>query len=372
MASRTGVALRTLRWLKDRMTNRYTVDSVALSDFDKSRIETMVAAVDGGKEITQPSLYWRKLNRLNIDQLNHTGYENFKRTLALNYFTFVNILPWDPQIRVLAKDIRALRLLKIAFCALGAKSSQFYSSVNWIQTRIYHFLTLAMRERLTHMILDSRLLALEEPTEGGAIPVRTHGGSLTSADLCNSILEYDVPSTAIKRKPHAILELGGGYGRTAFVWLSLNKCKYIMVDIAPALWVAERYLSNVLQRRVVFPWRSFSNYAEVRIEFEAADLCFLTPDQLEYLPDASIDLGINISSLHEMTIDKIGYYLAQFDRLISPSGHFYLKAWKRSILPVDEVVINQSDYPIPADWRIVVERTPDFQPTFFETVFQKI
>jgi hypothetical protein len=144
-----------------------------------------------------------------------------------------------------------------------------------------------------------------------------------------------------------------------------------MVDIAPALWVAERYLSNVFRDRKVFPWRSFNKFAEVRLEFEGADLCFLTPDQLECLSDASINLGINISSLHEMTIDKIGYYLAQFDRLIAPGGHFYLKAWKRSVLPVDEVVINRGDYPIPADWRIVVERTPDFQPAFFETVFQK-
>jgi putative sugar O-methyltransferase len=371
IAPDTGVALRVLRWFKERMTNRYSADSVALSDFDRSRIETMVAVVDEGKETTQPSLYWRKLNRLNIDQLSHTGYENFKRTLALNYFTFVNILPWDPQVRVLARGIPTLQLLKIARRALAAKSSQFYSSINWIQTRIYHFLTLAMHECIARMNLDARLLALEEPAEGGAIPVRTLTGAMISADLCNSMLEYDVAWSAIERKPRAILELGGGYGRTAFVWLSLNKCKYIMVDIAPALWVAERYLARVFQDRKVFAWRSFSNFSEVRDEFEAADLCFLTPDQLEYLPDTSIDLGINISSLHEMTIDKIAYYIGQFDRLIAPDGHFYLKAWKRSVLPVDDVVINRADYPIPAAWRIVVERTPDFQPAFFEAVFNK-
>jgi hypothetical protein len=144
-----------------------------------------------------------------------------------------------------------------------------------------------------------------------------------------------------------------------------------MVDIAPALWVAERYLSHVFKERRVFSWRLFRDFAEVREEFDAADLCFLTPDQLERLPDASIDLGINISSLHEMTIDKIDYYIGQFDRLIVPGGHFYLKAWKRSVLPVDEVVINRADYPIPAAWRIVVEQTPAFQPTFFEATFEK-
>ena len=370
-AARPGVMLRLLRGFKERATNRYAAEPIALSDLDRARIEAMVATVNEGKEITQPSLYWRKLIRLNIDQLNHTGYGNFKSTLALNYFTFVNILPWDPQIRVLARGIPTSRLLKIAVRALTAKSSQFYSSVNWIQTRIYQFLTLAMRERLSHMDLEPRLLDLEEPAEGGAIPVRLRDGPLTSADLCNSILEYQVARTAIESAPRAILELGGGYGRSAFVWLSLNKCKYIMVDIAPALWVAERYLSTVFKGRKVFYWRRFIDFADVRSEFEASDLCFVTPDQLELLPAASIDLGINISSLHEMTIDKIAYYIDQFDRLIAPGGYFYLKAWKRSVLPVDEVVINRADYPIPANWRIAVERTPDFQPAFFETVFQK-
>ena len=151
----------------------------------------------------------------------------------------------------------------------------------------------------------------------------------------------------------------------------MENCKYVMVDIAPTLWVAERYLSTVFSDRKVFRWRPFSSYAEISREFEESEFCFLTPNQLEYLPDGGTDLIINISSLHEMTIDKIGYFIAQFDRLLVSGGHFYLKAWKRSVLPVDDVVIERADYPVPADWDLVVERTPDFQPAFFEAVFQK-
>jgi len=135
------------------------------------------------QEITQPSLYWRKLIRLNIDQLNHTGYGNFKRTLAL--ITLRSSTSCHGSANTSArKRYSDSRLLKIAVRALTAKSSQFYSSVNWIQTRIYQFLTLAMRERLSHMDLEPRLLDLEEPAEGGAIPVRLRDGPLTSADLC--------------------------------------------------------------------------------------------------------------------------------------------------------------------------------------------
>jgi hypothetical protein len=134
-----GVAMRLLRRLKERMTNRYAADSVALSDSDRSSIESMVSAVAAGKEITQPSLYWQTLVRLNIDQLSYTGYENFKRTLALNYFTFVNILPWDPQARVLAKGIPTSRLIRIVIARSRPNRCSSTRRVNWIQTRIYCF-----------------------------------------------------------------------------------------------------------------------------------------------------------------------------------------------------------------------------------------
>ena len=38
------------------------------------------------KEIL-PSKYWEELNRKNLQQLADSKYENFKRTLARNYFT---------------------------------------------------------------------------------------------------------------------------------------------------------------------------------------------------------------------------------------------------------------------------------------------
>lgn len=360
-----------LRHLKDRLAHRHLRGARVLDEAGEARIRAMMAAVDSGPEKAQPSLYWRKLNVLNAEQLAFAGYENFKRTVALNYFTFVNILPWDPQVQTLLRSLPATRTLHILFRSLLAPSADFYSAVSWVQTRIYVFMTLAMRERLLRLGLPPRLTALQEPREGGAIDVRGSDGAFTSADLCNAIMEYQATRTALAETPKTILELGGGYGRTAYVWLSMERVRYIMVDVAPALWVAERYLTSIFPDRRAFRWRAFTDFEDVRAEFEAAEICFLTADQLALVPDESIDLGLNVSSLHEMTRDKIEYFLHQFERLLRPGGSFYLKAWKRSVLPVDDVVIERADYPIPANWELKAESTTVFHPDFFEAVFLK-
>ena len=360
-----------LRQLKERLAHRHRRGAKVLAAADEDRIQAMMAAVDAGPEQAQPSLFWRKMNVLNAEQLAYAGYNSFKRTVALNYFTFVNILPWDPQVRTLLRTIPLRRTLHIAWRSLTAPSADFFSSVSWIQTRIYVFLTLAMRERLLGLALPPPLLDLQEPLEGGAIDLKDDLGRRTSADLCNSIMEYRAARAALAEAPGTVLELGGGYGRTAFVWLSLEKSRYIMVDVAPALWVAERYLSSIFPDRRVFHWRPFETYQDIRAEFEASDLCFLTADQLALLPQDSVDLGLNISSLHEMTADKIAFFLEQFDRILRTSGNFYLKAWKRSVLPVDNVVTERADYPIPAHWQLKIEATTEFHPDFFEVVYEK-
>lgn len=89
---------------------------------------------------------------------------------------------------------------------------------------------------------------LEEPVIGNPPGVYDEG-KLISADLSNSILEF-ISTTeglpAIKNDSMIVTELGGGYGRTAFVFLNLNpRIKYIMVDLPLSLWTAQNYLSQV-------------------------------------------------------------------------------------------------------------------------------
>jgi putative sugar O-methyltransferase len=180
-----------------------------------------------------------------------------------------------------------------------------------------------------------------------------------------SILAPEVDRAQVR----TVLELGPGYGRTAYVFLSLMpSVRYLIADIPPALAVAERYLSSVLKGRQIFRYRPFRSYEEVREEFERSDLAFLLPHQLEMLPGKSVDLFVNISSLHEMRLDQIRYYFGVLARLVRK--YFYIKQWRESKIPFENVTIRETDYPVPAEWRTVYRRPCAVQEYFFEALFE--
>ena len=102
-------------------------------------------------------------------------------------------------------------------------------------------------------------------------------------------------------------------------------------------------------------------------EYENADIVFLMPHQLELLPDKSIDLFINISSLHEMRMDQIRYYFKVMEKLTRK--YFYTKQWKQTTIPYENVVIRQEDYPVNENWRQIYARECKVQDLFFEALY---
>ena len=92
-------------------------------------------------------------------------------------------------------------------------------------------------------------------------------------------------------------------------------------------------------------------------------------DVLRAMP-GSVDLLVNISSLHEMRRDQIAHYLGEIFRLVRPGGHFYLKAWKVSRLPPEKIAIREADYPL-SDWECVFRRPTAVQTRFFETLLRR-
>ena len=332
----------------------YPEIQVMFDEFPRYRMEVL------------PSKYWEELNRKNLQQLADSKYENFKRTLARNYFTWI-VSPFNDQMRFLMREAGAWQSLRIFFSALFAPRQVPLKKKHTI---FYHMLTILLWTYVEKHDAEGLLNRLSEPREGNP-PEVIRNGRLISQDLANSLLEYEaiLHPDLDRRDVRTILELGPGYGRTAYVFLTLQPdCRYILVDIPPALYVAQRYLSSIFEDRKIFNFRRFDDIDQVQSEIENADIIFLTPNQLELLPDKSIDLFINISSLHEMRMDQIRYYFDEIDRLTRK--YFYFKQWKETTIPFENQTILEADYPVRDDWRLINRQQCKVQKPFFEALYE--
>jgi putative sugar O-methyltransferase len=346
-------------------------DAQRLASEDLERLNAMFSSLEAGDILARPSKYWVELNKMNLAQLQRHGYENFKRTIALNYFTFVRILPWDSQFRFLLRRLPIGVSLACVKRSLFARKHNYFSLFNRIQSLLYNFLTFASWEYTRGAVSDTDLLALREPEDGNPAETRDKSGALVSQDLANSILE--VSAMGPKLAPGSVvLELGAGYGRDAYVVLATNPgIKYVIVDIPPALWVAETYLRRQFPSHRIFHYREFASFKDIEREFNECDIAFFLSTQITRLPDGLADLAVNISSLHEMRPEQIAFYFSQFDRLLKVGGQFYFKEWKRGALPFENLVIRQKDYPIPASWNCELSRDAPIQTRFFEARYRK-
>ena len=334
------------------------------SDLDP-RLREMLDEFPKFREEILPSKYWQELNKKNLKQISDSSYENFKRTVARNYFTFI-VTPWNQQTRFLMRSLPFAQALRIFFSAFFSPRHELFK---WYQSIYYNLLTKLLWAYVERNDPDNLLDRLREPLEGNP-PRVFQGDRLISQDLANSFLEYqsvmkaDVDASEI----NTIMELGSGYGRTAWVYLTLHPgCRYVLVDIPPALYVCEKYLSDVFKDRKIFAFRPFEHYEDIKEEYENADIVFLMPHQLELLPDNSIDLFINISSLHEMRMDQIRYYFKVMEKLTRK--YFYTKQWKETTIPYENVVIRQEDYPVDQNWRQIYARECKVQDLFFEALY---
>lgn len=345
--------------------------TLRLSAEDVQRLDAMFASLDSGDALSRPSKYWVELNKMNLAQLQEHGYENFKRTIALNYFTFVRILPWDAQFLFLLRRLPIGSSIACLKRALFGPKHEYFSSFNLIQSLLYNFLTLASWEYTRRAVSDSSLLALREPEEGNPANIRDDSGALISQDLASSVLEVSSMGTDIA-PGSVVLELGAGYGRDAYALLATKPgIKYVIIDIPPALWVAETYLSRQFPNLRTFRYRDFERFEDVEQEFRQSDIAFFLSTQITKLPDGLADLAINISSLHEMRPDQISFYFTQFDRLLKDGGQFYFKQWKHGAVLFENVVIREEDYPIPASWHCELSREAPLQSRFFEARYRK-
>jgi putative sugar O-methyltransferase len=292
--------------------------------------------------LERPSLFWERLGAAHRRDLAEHGFGQVKRRQALRYFTWrwqLGALRRSEQFRFLLRHTRP-RTWLAALAAPTELADAAWVGVPWSRAdrRLY-----AVAVRLLWEYARGRdrlgVLALPEPALGAPLPVHWRG-RLISQDLANGALEAEAIDRALGgRRPERILEIGAGYGRTAYVLMSLYpRATYTVVDIEPALSIAGWYLPQL---------------------FPPERLRFRTPAAL----DGAFDLAVSISSLHEMTPEQIGGYLDRLDRLVA-GGVVYLKQWRAWRNPADAVTIRFDDHPVPAGWRRLFDEPSPVQTRF--------
>lgn len=283
------------------------------------------------------SRFWEKLAAEHAQLLVDHGVGTVKRKQALRYFTW----RWRPRAIARSEQLRFLlshtprgvwpavlrepmELSDEAWA--GSEFSPAERRLTVIATRIVW----AYAERQG----DPAILRLPEPEPGAPLPVGFRG-RLISQDLANSSLECEAMSRALRgAEPRNILEIGGGYGRSAYALLSrYPRATYTIIDIEPARTISAWYLSEL---------------------FGSGRVRFLSPDEAAGLEAGSIDLALSISSLHEMTWPQVGSYLEVVDRAVAPGGIVYLKQWTSWRNPDDDIELRFDAYPFPTRWRSVL------------------
>ena len=329
----------------------------------------------------QPSRFWERLQNSNTRLLTDLSVLNFKRTVNNNYFQWLPANLSDPQAQGLRQflstqpsDWPSQAVAQSADSPdLGGVDdfqgqNPFTAHPNYFAFYCY-FVGLLWHYAASHD--ETRLFErLEEPTLGNPLPVHLNG-KLISQDLGNSLIEWcqirslmQSPDVATTRR---IIEIGAGYGRVAYVFLKAGNCKYIVVDIPPALTLAEWYLGNVFPDLRIFHFREFADFADVADEIAVADIAFLSMKQIELLPSGFCDVGISISSLHEMRIDQIEFYKHQLDRLVTEC--IYFKQWHEWRNPIDRITVGRANFLMPDNWSIALDQRHPIQHEFCELGF---
>lgn len=340
---------------------------------DPQVLDGMMLGMSTAPNVFLPSPFWKDLAEVGRNQLVNSGFENFKRTINMRYFSW-NLLgivahQMLPIMGMWFKK-RELELLASHFPNYSDKNSNLYS-FNYLTSLVYKFYVCALWDHCSKSDPLGLTDHVDEPDLGNPFMIK-HRGRQVTQDLCNSIHELYSSTSSFQigtTPPTEVAELGAGYGRLAYLFLkAFPECKYTIIDIPPALYVSQTYLSQVFPNDKVFKYRDFSSYAEIKDEFEAARIRFLLAPQIKLLPKDSVDLFVTISSLHEMTLEQISTYLQEISRITA--GSFYTKQWRKSRTPINGFSIREDEYLIPVEWRQVFHQRHPIQRLFFEALYQ--
>lgn len=346
-----------------------------------SLMEEMIKDHLAGPDIYRASVFWTKLNQLNTEWLRQDGLENFKRTVNNNYFNWM-VSVKSVYFRNVAKNffrtlIRSPKgLISLFTVSIGDMYHRTYASSDthfgYLQKKIYTLYVLFLYEFVKQRDQYKLFANLEEPDIGNPICIKVNGKRV-SQDISNSYMEYSYIRSSLGDdfpKLKVIAEIGGGYGRLSYLFHLFHqqdRLKIVMVDLPPALFIAQWYMRTAFPGAKIMTYRHFSDFSEIEESFKESSICFLLPHQLEMLPEGLLDLVINVSSLHEMSRPQINHYYSLIDH---KAKFFYTKQWVLWENPDDKITVPAVIYPTRPTWGLISARINPVHAEFFEAMFR--
>ena len=304
--------------------------------------------------------------------------ENFKRCLPQHYFNWPVDHPANPQFVALLRawtDNPSFTPLRAQLRGSGRVvlvTDKLDAPVQeWLTTtegqRVYTLFVGLLWWHATHVDPDHLEPRLAEPAIGNPIPIYL-GDRMISQDIANSLREFRrFQCHLVGQRRATLAELGAGYGRLGYLAITVSSCRYWVIDIPPALAVAEWYLSHCFPDRRIFRWRPFTAWDSVANEIAQADIAFFTVDQLALFPAKSVDVFASISTIHEMTPDQIKVYMTLQFRAASRA--IYTKNWTRWVNHLDQNEFESAGIVAPEGWRTALDTADDVIPDFTEKLF---
>jgi len=337
-----------------------------------ARAREMMAALDLAGDLFKPSVFWRELADENIRMLEAGGIENFKRSLAQNYFNWPIEGPSDPQMRTLLAAWAAdPSIVPLRAELYGSAALDSVNNTTFLRTpeaaRAYTLFVGLLWWYATRDDAEGLSSRMDEPAIGNPVPIRLEGRPI-SQDLANSFREYRRFQEYLKQTkddPRPVLaEIGAGYGRLGYAALRAQPCRYWIFDIPPALAVSEWYLSKVFGKDRVFRWRPFRSWDDVAQQVLAADVALFSIDQLPSIPDQAVQCFATVSAIHEMRPEQIAAFM---DLMAKKSASaIYTKNWTRWRNDRDGFDFSSDMLTLPAGWITVFDRVDDVIPSFTE------
>lgn len=350
---------------------------------DLKQIHQMKDELMKGDKVFHPSHFWEFFNEINISLLKASGFKNFKRNINQNYFNFIPSLLGDTFfysiiLSNLFNCIKFLSNYEITDPDIINKEGEVKEPYRCIFPRnrklslfLYKFTIGGLWNYVTRHDPENLLQQLEEPRVGNPIEIK-YNKKLISQDLANSVQEYYFIKPYITDNPESstkIVEIGAGYGRLGYVFLNALKCKYIIFDIPPALYIAQKYLSEVFPDKRVFTFRPINSFEEIQEELEKSDIAFFTINQINLFPKSYANLCINISSLHEMRVDQVSKITECMSKIAKDA--IYIKQYKKYKNPYDKIIMKERNYQFPDPWFCTQRRTTPTNIRFFEKIYQR-